>query len=93
MAATNVYVTLAHLPLASFPGQVLNFPSFSATTATFTLKGGLYVMSVVGSTFGTVTLQVLGPDTVTWLNALAGVTANGTAAGYLAPGTYRIDLT
>jgi hypothetical protein len=61
----------------------------SATGSAFRLAGGLYGLSVIGSNFGTVTLQVLGADGSTWLTAATAFAANGYATAYLPPGQYR----
>jgi hypothetical protein len=66
--------------------------NIAATTAAFTLQGGLYAAAVV-ATFGggSVKLQVLGPDGSTYLSVSSGT--DFTAAGYatvnLPFGTYR----
>ena len=95
MAATAVYITPSRIPDASVDiidaGTV--FSNIAATTAQFGLGGGTYNVDVVGSTFGTVTLQRLGPDGATWLNALAAFAANGGAtAANLPAGQYRFAL-
>lgn len=64
----------------------------AATTAAFELKGGKYAVAVV-ATFGggSVKLQMLGPDSTTYLSVASGT--DFTAAGYgtvdLPPGQYR----
>ena len=63
--------------------------SFGSTS---TAKGGTYRMAVIGSTFGTVTLQKLGPDGSTYLTAATAVAANGIATLTLERGTYKIAL-
>lgn len=92
MAATAAYIDVTRVPLDSRAGDNHHETNISATTAAFTLKGGVYVLAVKASTYGTVTLQTLGPDLTTWLVALTAVSADGTSAGYLAPGSYRILL-
>lgn len=74
-------------------GDAQLFSNISATTAAFALSGGLFQLTVV-ATFGggSVTLQMLGPDQVTWLNALTAVSANGGVQGYLPPGQYRVSI-
>lgn len=95
MAVTAVYVRLAHI----FRGdgvqgvdRVVTFSNISATTASFHLAGGTYHITVVGATFGTVTLQVLGGDGSTYLTAATAFAANGAVSVNLAPGTYRFVL-
>lgn len=90
MAATSVYASVARVPLDSQAGDAQTFSNISTTTAAFSLKGGIYVLAVKASTYGTVTLQALGPDGSTYITALEAVAADGTSAGYLATGTYRI---
>jgi hypothetical protein len=95
MAVTAVYLRVGHI----FRGDgkvtldpVVAFSNIAATTAAFTLSGGTYQLTVVGATFGTVTLQVLGGDGSTWLTAQTAFAANGTASVNLAPGSYRFAL-
>lgn len=73
-------------------GQNVNFSNISATPAAFELKGGLYQVDVIGTGFGTVTLQRLGPDGSTPLTAMAAFAANGTAQAYLPPGQYTLAI-
>lgn len=56
----------------------------------FTLNGGLYQISVSAGAFGTVDLQQLGPDCVTYLTVITQVVANGGQTAYLPGGTYRL---
>lgn len=74
--------------------------SFTTTTAAFSLLGGVYCWSVIG-TFNatTVTLDALGPDGSTWQNVKnqAGTAASLTASGridslWLPPGSYRFSV-
>lgn len=77
------------------PVDSKEFSNISATTAAFYLKGGNYVCACIGTGFGTVDLQCLGPDQSTWLATPTAThfTANGTiATGYLAPGQYRFAI-
>jgi hypothetical protein len=92
MAATAVYVDLIRVTLDSQAADAHSESNIAATTATFFLKGGTYQMSVVGATFGTVTLQRLGPDGSTYLTAATAVAANGIANVTLARGTYRLAI-
>ena len=68
------------------------FSNISTTTAGLPLLGGLYGLAVIGTSFGSVTLQILGPDGSTYLTAATAITANGTALADLPPGTYRLAL-
>lgn len=68
------------------------FSNISATTAAFTLTGGKFGVCVIGSSFGTVTLQALAGDGSTWVTALTAFSANGYAAVDLPPGQYRFAV-
>ncbi len=74
------------------------FENISATTSPFTLVGGAYALDAVATWGGgNVTLQRLGPDGATWINADAtaiSLTANGTSGAVALPGgSYRIAVT
>lgn len=93
MAATAVYVAITHMPSgAALARETVVFSNISATTAAFILGGGTYGFTVVGATFGTVTLQVLGYDGTTWLTAATAVAANGYATANLVAGKYRLAI-
>jgi hypothetical protein len=93
MAATAVYANITRIPRSGgTSGQNQAFSNINATTSSFQLYGGEYAVDVIGSTFGTVTLQRLGPDGSTWLTALTAFAANGTATVDLPPGQYKIAL-
>jgi hypothetical protein len=81
---------------ASNPVDAQSFSNISATTASFPLQGGYYVVAVI-ATFGggNVELQMLGPDGSTYLSLPTALklSANGTIAGYLPRGTYRFAVT
>ena len=66
----------------------------SATTAAFTLRGGLY-MIIVTATFsaGNVVLQTLTADNVTFVNVHTAITAAGVASVTLPNGQYRWAIT
>lgn len=68
--------------------------NISVTTASFILKfGGIFVMTTQGQGFGSVTLQILGGDGVTWITAATAVTANGMSGPLSLPaGTYRFAI-
>jgi hypothetical protein len=94
MAASAVYVNIGRSPRGR--GDIDDAKSFSniaATTAAFNLDGGKYGVSCV-ATFGggSVTLQVLAQDGVTWLPALTAFTANGYASVDLLPASYRVAV-
>lgn len=96
MAATAVYASVAPVALdGSGRGDSFAVANTSAD-ATFTITvPGLYMVNVIGSTFGTVALQVLGPDGSTYvpvdiMTGTATVTAGtvqGVAASFAANGT------
>jgi hypothetical protein len=69
-----------------------SFKNISATTAPFALMGGTYGVTATAATWGTVTLQTLGPDGSTWIVALPSFTANGYGAISLPPGQYRFAI-
>jgi hypothetical protein len=79
----------------SDPVDAVEFSNISATTAPFRLNGGYYVCACIGTGFGTVDLQLRGPDQSTWLATPTAThfTANGTVAtGYLPAGVYRFAI-
>jgi hypothetical protein len=105
VAATAVYARLAAIPLGRNV-QNDNPPAFSniaATTSAFTITGGgMYGATVKASTYGTVGLQILGPDDTTWLAVtmqsgvattdpayITAFAADGYGTCYLTPGRYR----
>ena len=94
MAVTAVYFNLVRIPSGGSgdPGESKSFSNINATTASFPLVGGKYMLDAIGSTFGTITLQKLGGDGSTWLTAATAISANGVATVDLAPGTYRVAL-
>lgn len=72
----------------------------AASSAPFPLKGGNYVFTVIGTGFGSVSLEILGPDgsTYTIVSNIAGTaatrTTNGNICGLILPaGTYKIAVT
>jgi hypothetical protein len=67
------------------------FKNISATPATFTLRGGNYLVEVTG-TFGTVTLNRLSMDGSTWVACLTAFSANGVQLANLGPGSYQLAL-
>ena len=92
MAATAVYANIVRVPDAGRVDENVKFFNINATTAAFNLDGGKYCIDVIASTFGTVTLQRLGPDGSTYLTALNAFSANGTANADLPPGQYKVAL-
>ncbi len=76
-------------------GDGITFANISATPASFSLGGGVYVIDAIAAWGGgSVTLQRLGPDGGTYLTAVTALTADGvSAATALPPGTYRLLIT
>lgn len=72
--------------------EKVSFSNISATTAAFALRGGVYGIDVMGTSFGTVTLQRLAADATTFITALTAFSANGFATVSLPPGTYQIAV-
>jgi hypothetical protein len=72
----------------------VQFSNISATTAAFTLGGGLYGVSV-SATFGggNVVLQRLGADGTTYLPVMTALTAAGYTTAYLPAGSYKLAIT
>lgn len=90
MAATAVYARTTKVPKDAVPGKAApQFANISTTTAPFYLDGGTYGLSVKASTFGTVTLQVLLADDVTYATAATAFSGDGFAVVDLPPGMYK----
>jgi hypothetical protein len=92
MAATAVYASVTRIPRDSQARDGHAESNISATTSAFTLKGGLYCVDVQGSTFGTATLQRLGPDGTNYVTAMTAFSASGSANADLPQGSYRLAL-
>jgi hypothetical protein len=66
----------------------------SATQGPFVLLGGNYGITCAAAfSTGNVSLQILGPDAATYINALPAFTANGAASVDLPPGKYQVLVT
>jgi hypothetical protein len=65
------------------------------SSGSFTLLGGAYSFSTVGTFSSTnIVLQQLGPDGSTWVNSFTPLTANGVQSPlYLPQGTFRFSGT
>jgi hypothetical protein len=63
------------------------FSNISATTAAFTLRGGLYGITV------TATFSGGNADGSTYVTAATAITAAGYSTAYLPPGTYKFAIT
>lgn len=93
MAATAVYVRISQIDRSGRPLQApVLFSNIGSTTAAFNLPAGKYAIEVLGSTFGTVTLQVLAGDGTTYLTAATAFAANGHTSVDLGAGTYKLAL-
>lgn len=71
--------------------QSVRFKAIAATTAAFTLYGGVYVMDA-NATWGggSVTLERLGADDTTYIAVATALSADGTSGAIaLPPGTYK----
>ena len=65
--------------------------NISATTAAFTLSGGLYGVTYSATwSSGSVTLERLSADGTTYIAVMTAFAANGYATVYLPPGTYEL---
>lgn len=80
--------------------EAFKFDNISVTTAAFTVRGGRYILSAVATwSAGSVQLQMLAEDGVTWIapwtiaGAANNFTANATATLDLVPGQYRLAVT
>ncbi len=92
MAVSAVYCIISKIPTFGPWEQPNVQANISATTGTFILQGGKYAMDVIGTSFGSVTLQRLGPDGSTYVTAATAVVANGAATLDLPPGLYKLAL-
>ena len=70
----------------------LIFTNISASTSPFQLLGGTYGMTATAAAWasGSVTLQILSADQLTWINASTAFSANGFSTGHLVNGIYRV---
>lgn len=76
-------------------GESKGFNALSGASLVFSLRGGVYVLSAVSSTWNSATtaLQIEGPDNATFTNVVT-LAANGiTAPQYLPAGSYKISNT
>jgi hypothetical protein len=93
MAVSAVYVTLTHISLDhSASRESIQFSNIGATTAAFTILGGRYGITCMGTGFGSVTLQTLAFDLTTYITAATAIAANGVTIVDLPAGTYRFAL-
>jgi hypothetical protein len=70
------------------------FKNVGTTQGPFVLQGGTYGISVVSGSLGTgtVTLEMLGPDGTTLIQAVPAFTANGYGSISLPPGQYELAM-
>jgi len=68
------------------------FSNISATTAAFSLRGGMYAITITGTGWGTVTLQRLAFNGSTYVTAMTAFAADGLATQLLPPGTYKFAV-
>lgn len=74
-----------------FTNQIQSFANISATPTAFTLRGGLYAITVMATWGGgSVTLQRLAHDNTTYVTVTDAFTENGFVTVSLPPGTYRL---
>lgn len=74
-------------------GDKQTFSNISSTTSAFTLRGGLYGMTVKATWGGgSVTLQRLAADATTYVTALTAFAADGYATVSLPAGTYKVAV-
>ena len=70
----------------------VKFTNISATPASFTLRGGCYGVTVMGTGFGTVTLNKLAADGTTYISTGISFSANGYLSANLPNGTYQLAI-
>ncbi len=93
MAVSAVYIALTHISLdAHGSRESVQFSNISATTAAFQIMGGRYGITCMGTSFGSVTLQVQAFDGSTYLTAATAITANGVTIVDLPAGVYKFAL-
>jgi hypothetical protein len=98
MAATAVYANVSRVSGDSTSHDSHLETNIAATTAAFQLLGGKYCFAVKASTYGTVTLQILLPDGLTWATAPGdtgespSLVADGAVTTDLPQGQYRIAV-
>lgn len=71
--------------------EIASFSNISATPASFTLRGGCYGVTAKATWGGgSVTLQRLSVDGLTYVTVLTAFAADGYASANLPGGTYRL---
>lgn len=77
----------------AFAGAPAPATMVTSTSAQFTLSGGKYWLSAVGTfNSGSVTLQRVGPDGITLVTVATALTAAGGNVSDLPPGTYQVTI-
>jgi hypothetical protein len=74
------------------PDEAVKFADIGATTSAFNLDGGKYGVTVKASTYGTVTLQILAQDGVSYEPAMTAFSSDGYATADLPPGQYKVAI-
>jgi hypothetical protein len=76
------------------PMTSIVFTNISGSTSPFRLLGGTYGITCTAATWasGSVTLQILSADQVTWINASAAFSANSFATVTMPNGIYRLSV-
>ena len=95
MAVSAVYAAIVRINYGGGQSEDSHIETnIGSTTAVFNLKGGRYGITVMGTSFGSVTLQVMAADGSTFLTAATAIVANtGTVVAVdLIPGTYKWAL-
>lgn len=71
--------------------ESITFKNFSTTQGPFTLLGGRYLVTMLG-TSGSLSFEYLGPDGSTWIvpNSLAGAATTNSSLG--TPGSYVVPV-
>jgi hypothetical protein len=99
MALSAAYISIARVPVeAGNVSEVQSYSNIGSTTSAFTLRGGVYGVTIHASTYGTAALQAQAADGSTFVgmkdingNAVS-FSADGAAVVYLPPGAYRFAL-
>jgi hypothetical protein len=79
--------------MAAIRNNGASFNLGSASSPTFVLLGGRYDVRAIAASWGTVTLQSIGPDSSTLLNAATAFAANGMVSPItLGPGAYQFTV-
>jgi hypothetical protein len=82
----------APITVTAGPMTSIVFSNISTTTSPFRLLAGTYGMTVTAAAWasGTITLEILSADQLTWINVSAAFTANSFATVTVPNGIYRV---